>query len=423
MKAFLLSVFTILFTFGFSGLNIQAVEPTEAVEAIEVGTDTFQIEELPGVYFEKIPDSEEQEVRAVIDVEGEPVYEEYGAEIIIPEKFLCNGEEYIVTEIKGCNNYIYLWNVSKIIIPSSVKKINARGFSVEGYGPVKFIFDCDFNALESLEFINLNECAIESIVYCSKSDLKAYRNLIKKISRVTFYDTEDNFRSYCGINVAVSGEEDVLPLGFRAEHGYYKVLDADKRTVSLICADYSTNKLEGIYEQPGVVYYNEIPFTVIKVDYAAFFMSKCGIKLPSTIKYLASGCFGQHVTSVDLSKTSVRKINSALFLSYFDTDDTEPEVTSVILSESLRIIKKKAFYNCHKIKNITIPKDVKWMGYKAFYKTCKEYTLLCDELPAGIEKQYMKSSVIYVDEKIKNDTENVLKDKIELGKCRVLTLK
>ena len=394
----------------------------ELTIASEEHEEEFELTSMPGVTYRIKKNGVEREAVLNLDIEGWERNEAYSNGLIIPEIIEHDGEEYLVTELTDDNGHIYISGLSKVEFPATIKKISARNITIEGYS-IPIIFRCSSEAFSDVQHIGLDESAIESIIYCPDNELEEYKNLMDKICKVTFYDTEDFHRSYCGLAVAKIGEENVIPLAFHADSGYYKILNSKKKTVALICADFNTTYMEGIYEQPGTVSYRGNKYHVTLIEYFAFHMSRCGIKLPSTVKKLSTECFGQHVKMVDLSETKIKKIKKNLFLDYGDNDSSEPEVAEVILPESCTDIERKAFYRCKKLRSITIPSKVKTIGYKAFYKKCKNYYILGDILPKGINRQYMKSSIVYVKSDLIDEAKEILKDKIKMGRCTVEKLK
>ncbi len=354
-------------------------------------------------------------------------FRKYGQEIVIPEKVEYEGVSYTVTEITGEKyngiSYFTFSNASKIVIPASVTKIDPIYFEFDtnnGNQPVTIVFNCKASVLSNVKLIEVNSPAIESVIYVPEDEYEEYKTLIDKISFCTFYDTEDVFRRYCGIKIAKIGEEDVMPLGFIYDEASYKVLDEENGTAALICADSnSTCFKNNVYSQPEKVYCNGREFTVTEVEYFAFFSINGAVKLPKTITKLASECFGQYVTKVDLSETKVKTIPTKLFLNYGDNDDSDPIVSEIILPKGCKKIESEAFYRCKELKKITIPKKVTKIGKKAFNKKCKTYYIKGDAIPSGLETLPMKKATIYVKASLFNKAKKALKNRISAGDCVV----
>ncbi len=349
-------------------------------------------------------------------------YDYYDMKIVIPEKVEYDGVQYTVKMITGDKDFSFD-NISLIDIPASIKYIEPSFMSFEvdyKKSGINIICRCPATAFSNVKSINVNAPAIESVIYVPENEYEDYKTLIEKISSCTFYDTEDMFRDYCGIKVAKIGEEDVMPLGFIYDESSYKVLDEEKGTVALIKAENnsSCNK-DGLYDQPEKVFYKNKEFTVTEVEYFAFHSINGAVKLPKTITKLASECFGQYVTKVDLSETKVKTIPTKLFLNYGDNDDSDPIVSEIILPKGCKKIESEAFYRCKELKKITIPKKVTKIGKKAFNKKCKTYYIKGDAIPSGLETLPMKKATIYVKASLFNKAKKALKKRISAGDCVV----
>ena len=340
-------------------------------------------------------------------------------ELIIPEKVSHKGISYTVTSIKseaGFNSY----NATVIDIPSTVTSIEAKSLFFETSGlstPVKIFFRCPASAFDNVSTVDVNASAIESIIYVPKSELQEYRNIMGEKSRCLLSELKGETRNCCGIKVAAIGDADVIPSGFEYDGTYYKVTDEKKHEVSVIYVTLESGLIYNkIYEQYGEVEYAGRKWKVTKLEYHAYYLILAEIKLPSSIKTLAPECLGRYVKKADLSDTSIEVIPSDLFIdiAVYDTNmDQKPTVTSVVLPDCCKEIKSKAFYNCERLKNITVPASVEKIGNKAFPKKCKVHTASPDDV-----KITLKNGVLTVSGKGVMDADRKLsqEDRLKVKK-------
>ena len=310
--------------------------------------------------------------------------------MIIPETVLYENTEFTVTEINPKYSVMSI-NINEIEIPSTVTNINIKqfGFGLSGYDSnydandikngIKFVFKCAPGAFSKISRFTVVNEAISSIIYVPEEYLDEYRALLADKTHFIIRDNEREPRTYGSLPIVKIGDENVLPLGFIYKDSYYKILNSDKKTVSLIKKTKVTNKdLNGsIYKQPGKVFYKDMKFTVVKIEYFAFCDAMWpvfyGIKLPKTITSIDSKSIGWQITSLDLSETKIKTIPANLVNQCYDEFDEKPYLTEIILPKNCKTIKKKALYNCKLLKNVSIPAKTKYVGKKAFPSKCIIY--------------------------------------------------
>ena len=410
---------------------------TEGVSASQVGQS---ISDESGRMFYTITSSGDRNTCALTEWNNDISDDnEYPLSFVIPDKILYEGTEYTVTEIAPKYQYTYIC-ANEIVIPSSVEKIRIKHISAELYknadnyndaleNGIKIVFKCKPSAFEEIKGISVDADAISSIMFVPLEYLDEYKTLFNEKTQCVFYDNDITTRSYTGLPVYALGESEILPDGFIYQESFYKILDKEKKTVSLIKkpAGIDNYKNDGFYEQPSKVYYKDMEFIVVKIDYYAFcdamWPSFCRIKLPSTVKVLESKSFGWNVTSIDLSETCIEEIPSYLFNSVYDEFDERPYVDEVLLPDTCKKINKKAFYNCKRLKSISLPSSLKKIGKKAFFSKCRKYYVNGDSFPGGLEKQDMKSAKVYVPEKLLDIAKDKLKVKIKQDKCKIVCIK
>ena len=356
------------------------------VKAAQVG-DTFSDEN--GFIFYEVTSDGYTKTCAVTGWKNDCVY------VDIPEKIIYENTEYTVTEIKTKYAVLYA-DIKELKIPSTVKKIHLKNLVFtpvvddnwikrDYEDGIKFVFECPATAFEELKELSVYADAISSRIFVPEKYLTDYRNIFAGKTHCMFSDNDIAMREYTGIPIAAIGDADALPEGFICDSSYYKILDSSKKTVSLLKKPVELDpKMNGnVYVQPSKVSYKGVDYTVTKIEYYAFcdaHRNVCyGVKLPSTITKLESKSFGWQITSLDLSETKVTIIPSNLFNKAYDEYGYSPKVKRVILPECCKKICKKAFYNCKKMKSISLPAKLKSVGNKAF--------------PAKLEKIYLQKNI------------------------------
>ncbi len=352
----------------------------------------------------------------------------YADKFIVPERIVYEGEKYTVTAIESKYSSISTEYVTEFEIPATIQSINTSyfefDFTREEAEAIRITLKCAPSAFLHLKMIDVNSPAIESIIYVPQDYLEEYREFLDGKTGCTFYDNDIEARTYTELPVAAIGDENVLPAGFYRDGTYYRILDPEKKTVSVI-TKVGNRGMGASYEQPAKVYYRDTEYTVTKVEYYAycnvFYDRYFELKLPSTITEIEPKSIGWTVTKLDLSETQIVTIPSNLVNSGYDEYDEPSVLREAVLPKTCKKIKKYAFYNCKELKSITIPAGVKKIGYHALNKTCKKIYIE-GELPKGIAKQYMKKTKVYVGSEIYEQALETLIRKISLGKCSVVKM-
>ena len=376
-KTLLIStLFTLLFI-AFTG--------SHKLQAAQIG-DTFTDE--TGMITFEVKDTGKENICSVIGWKNEfdDVNLVNHIKLVIPETVVYEDTLYAVTSIESSSGTIYSDWISEMEIPASVKSIKVKHFTfgleiapeieeVKDIHGVRLIFKCSPDAFEQIESITVGDTAIESIIYVPEEYLEEYKALFAGKLRCLFTDNDRGIRSYTGIPIAKIGDSSVNPEAFIFEDSYYRILNPDKKTVSLICS-YALKK-KGIkgtcYTQPSIVYYKGEKYKVTKIEYYAFcnvrFDEPVELKLPNTITSIESKSIGWNITRLDLSETKIKKIPKYLVNSYYDNYDESAKLKEVILPKTCKKLQKYAFYNCKKLKNIGMFENVN-IGYRALRKKC-----------------------------------------------------
>ncbi|MBR4725803.1 MAG: leucine-rich repeat domain-containing protein [Lachnospiraceae bacterium] len=397
----------------------------ETVQAVQAG-DTFKDEN--GFITYTITSAGGEKTCAVtdfIDVIYDGEAYSYATRFIIPEQVTWNGEIYTVTAIESKYRSLDTEYVMEFEIPATIQSINTSYFEFdmprEEAEGIRITLKCAPSAFKHLKMFNVNSSAIESIIYVPREYLEEYKELLTGKTGCTFYDNDIEARTYTELPVAAIGDENVLPSGFYYSGSYYRILDPGKKTVSLITKTGSRG-MGTTYEQPAYVYYRDEKYTVTRIEYYAycnvFYDNFFELRLPSTITEIEPKSIGWTVTKLDLSKTQIRTIPSNLVNSGYDEYDEPAVLREVILPETCKKIKKYAFYNCSKLKSISIPAGVRKIGYHALNKTCKKIYIE-GSLPKGITRQRMKKTSIYVESDVYQQALETLIKNISLGKCSI----
>lgn len=416
---FFTTIVTVIFMTFITGLKAEAAEPG----------DTFTDEE--GFITFTITSAGEDKTCAVTDF-NDVIYDgekyTYADRFIIPERVNYEGVDYTVTAIESEYRIISTEYVTEFEIPATVQSINTAYFNFdyirEESDAIKITLKCAPSAFQHLKMIGVNSPAIESIIYVPQKYIEEYRELLAGKTGCTFYDNDIEARTYTELPVAAIGDENVLPAGFYRSGTYYRILDPEKKTVSVITM-VGNRSMGTSYEQPAKVNFRDNEYTVTKVEYYAycdvFYDRFFELKLPSTITEIEPKSIGWTVTKLDLSETHIRTIPSNLINSGYDEYDEPTVLREIVLPKNCRKINNYAFYNCKKLKSITIPAGVRKIGYHALNKTCKKIYIE-GELPMGTTKQYMKKTKVYVGSEIYEQALETLIRKISLGKCSVVEM-
>ena len=359
--------------------------------------------------------------------------------LIIPKEVEYDNNTYSVTAITP-EHEIMISYADEIEIPETVTTINAKFFDFGFYeyeninadiieNGIKIVFKCSPSAFRKVKEISIANEAISSIIYVPDAYLEDYKLIFKGKTKCYIRDNDKTTRFYTGIPVRSIEDENPLPEGFIYEKSYYKIMDDEKKEVSLIkkIKETDESKTGSIYEQPSDVYYKGVEYKVVKIDYFAFCDAKWpviyGIKLPPTIRYIESQSIGWQISSMDLSETCIDYIPENVVNRYYDEYDENPYLCKILLPETCLKIGKKAFYNCKRLKSISLPSSLKKIGKKAFSSKCRKYYVNGDSFPEGLEKQDMKSAKVYVPEKLLDIAKDKLKVKIKQDKCKIVCIK
>jgi len=255
-----------------------------------------------------------------VSPDNEVFYKTYAGNVTIPESVTYCGQDYRVTSIEMAA--FYFSDISKVIVPNSVKRIGNLAF---GKSFVEEVILGD--SVETIGMGAFNETSLKKI-NIPKS--------VKEIGDSALFNTPDLYQ-------------------ITVEEGN-PVYDSREDCNALI--ETTTNRLIA-----GARNCTEIPSSVTSItDYA--FYGKRGlnhITIPGSISRIGGGAFAG---CFDLSQVSLSEPTKCIGPVAF----TFSGLTSVVIPNSVDTIGEGAFSVCDKLKIVTLGTGLKYLGEQAFGK-------------------------------------------------------
>ena len=125
----------------------------------------------------------------------------------------------------------------------------------------------------------------------------------------------------------------------------------------------------------------DIPDSVKTIEACAFMdcLYLRRVKLPNGIKEISDSCFEGTSALREINiPDSVETIRDRAFNAIFKLKSFKDEATEVIIPDSVRSIGMWAFYGRERLKDVTMSKNIEWLGSDAF-----EYTAWYESQPEG----------------------------------------
>lgn len=150
---------------------------------------------------------------------------------------------------------------------------------------------------------------------------------------------------------------------------YYDILSSTTVSVTFPNSNDPWNGWSGFSEPSGAltipssVTYGGITYTVVRIDFAAFFEcnSLSSVTIPNTITSIYSYAFHN---CTGLSTVNYNADSNTMNSSPFNGDIN---ITTINIGQNVKIIPENAFYGCTGVTSITIPRNIKSIGGNAFW--------------------------------------------------------
>lgn len=322
-----------------------------------------------------------------VTVENKGSFNTYSGNVTIPEKVTYGGTTYNVIGI-GYQAFKNCTGLTNVTMPNSIWLILNEAFS-GCTSLTTIVLPSSITSIYNNAFVGCS--GLRSIYVRRKTPASANTNNFdaSTYSTATLFVPEESYDAYMS-TAPWSSFTNVKKTNYDFEKNgiYYKITDANARTVKVTYRDTNYDNYSGSVNIPSSVSYDGVNYSVTAIGGYAFRGTNDGghltsVIIPNSVKTIEHDAFWlqknlgnvsipSSVTTIESyafcwcsNMTSVNIPNSVTSLGAHAYSQCK-KLSSLTIGNSLTKIQDVCFYGCEKLTSVTIPDNITSIGSNAF---------------------------------------------------------